>query len=188
MSGGENQLRLRYVALSVGSSRPAAHVTSLLASTAPPRAAGGRVRVEEPGRPPLVVVVGAAGPNLARVHQALVAAGIPVAIGGGRSELVRQHWARWQRGPVLAVLVDPAPDDWRVPGALGARTVVVLSADPDPASMADMLLRGACAVVRGGEVDADLAPILSMVVRGYVAMDAARMADLTAAAAPMMQV
>jgi hypothetical protein len=147
------------------------------------------VRVEEPGRPPLVVVLGKPGSHLARVHRVLVAAGIPVVIGGARKELVRQHWAHWQRGPVLAVLVDPVPDDWQVAASLGARTVVVRSADPDPSSMADMILRGACAVVRGAEVDADLAPVLSLVVRGYVAMDAARMADLTdAAAVPMAQV
>lgn len=125
------------------------------------------------------MVLGRSGPNLARVHRALVAAGIPVVFGGACMELVQQHWAHWQRGPVLAVLVDPVPDDWRVPMSLGARTVVVLSADPDISSMADMLLRGACAVVRGAEIDADLAPVLSLVVRGYVAIDAARMADLT---------
>jgi hypothetical protein len=177
------------VTLSVGSSQPAAPATAPLGVTDPPRAASGRVRIEEPGRSPLVVVLGRPGANLARVHRVLVAAGIPVVIGGARKELVRQHWARWQRGPVLAVLVDPGPGDWRVPASLGARTVVVLSADPDPSRMADMLLRGACAVIRGAEVDADLAPVLSLVVRGYVAMDAARMADLTGAAAvPMMQV
>lgn len=156
--------------LSVGTSR----------RTAPPRTAG-RVRIEEPGRSPLVVVLGTPGPGLARVHRVLVSAGVPVVFGDARTELVRQHWAHWQRGPVLAVLVDPVPDDWRVPMSLGARVVVVLSADPDAASMADMLLRGACAVVRGAEVDFDLKPVLSLVVRGYVAMDAARMADLTGA-------
>ncbi|HEY8471651.1 MAG TPA: hypothetical protein VIL37_03335 [Natronosporangium sp.] len=152
----------------------------------PPRIVG-RVRVEEPGRSPLVVVLGSAGPGLTRVHRVLVSAGVPVVFGevrteAARTQLIADHWARWQRGPVLAVLVDPVPVDWSVPTALGARTVVVLSADPDPTSLADLLLRGACAVVRGAEVDQDLAPVLSLVVRGYVAMDAARMADLTDAA------
>jgi hypothetical protein len=146
--------------------------------TEPPRASG-RVRIEEPGRAPLVVVLGSGRSGPHRVHQLLVAAGTPVVSGGTRAELSREHWARWQRGPVLAVLVDPAPEDWSVAASLGARTVVVLSRDPDLPAMVDMLLRGASAIVRGADIDADLAPALSLVVRGYVAMDAARMADLT---------
>jgi DNA-binding NarL/FixJ family response regulator len=181
----ENHKRRLYVKLGVGSSGQAVSRALSLGLTDPPRA-NGRVRTEEPGRSPLVVVLGLAGPSLDRVHRVLVAAGTPVVCGGTGVELSQDHWARWQRGPVLAVLVDPAPADWQVSASLGARTVVVLSRDPDLSAMVDMLLRGASAIVRGADVGVDLAPVLSVVVRGYVAMDAARMEDLTGGASVRM--
>jgi DNA-binding CsgD family transcriptional regulator len=174
----ENHKRRLYVKLGVESSSQAVSRAMPLGLADLPRS-NGRVRVEEPGRSPLVVVLGSAGPSVHRVHRLLVSAGTPVVLGGTRAELSQEHWARWQRGAVLAVLVDPAPGDWRVAASLGARTVVVLSADPDLPAMVDMLLRGTSAIVRGADIDADLAPVLSVVVRGYVAMDAARMDDLT---------
>jgi DNA-binding NarL/FixJ family response regulator len=177
----ENHKRRLYVKLGVGSSSQAVSKALLLGLTDPPRVSG-RVRTEEPGRSPLVVVIGSAGPGVDRVHQLLVAAGTPVVFGGIRAELRQEHWARWQRGAVLAVLVDPADGDWRVAASLGARTVVVLSKDPDLPAMVDILLRGASAIVRGADIDVDLAPVLSVVVRGYVAMDAARIDDLTGGA------
>jgi DNA-binding NarL/FixJ family response regulator len=161
----ENHKRRLYVKLGVGS-----------CGQAVPRAVSfGPV---DPGRSPLAVVCGPPGLSQERVQLALLAAGIPAVRGGPAVTMDRAHWAVWQRGPTVAVLVDPTSDDWLAPGLLGARTVVVLSADPDLPTLADLVLRGASALVRGEDVAADLATVLSVVVRGYVAMDAARMEDL----------
>jgi DNA-binding NarL/FixJ family response regulator len=174
----ENHKRRLYVKLGVGSCSQAVSRAVSLGLTDPGEPGGPALRGEEPGRSPLAVVCGSAGPSQDRVQLALLAAGIPAVHGGPVATLDRAHWARWQRGPTVAVLVDPAGDDWLVPGLLGARSVVVLSADPDLSTLADLLLRGTSALVRGADVLTDLATVLSVVVRGYVAMDAARMDDL----------
>jgi DNA-binding NarL/FixJ family response regulator len=174
----ENHKRRLYVKLSVSSSSQAVSRAVLLGLVDMGRPGGPLPRFEEPGRAPLAVVRGSAGPSQDRVQLALLAAGIPAVHGGPVATLDRAHWARWQRGPTVAVLVDPTGDDWLAPGLLGARTVVVLSANPDLTTLADLVLRGTSALVRGEDVATDLATVLSVVIRGYVAMDAARMDDL----------
>lgn len=138
----------------------------------------GPVRDAEPARPLLVVVHGSAGSSRARVQLALLTAGVPVVCGALAAPVGREHWARWQRGPIVAVLVDPTCDDWALPPALGARTVVVLTGDPGLPAVVDALLRGASALLRGDDVTADLATVLSVVSRGYLALDATRAGEL----------
>jgi DNA-binding NarL/FixJ family response regulator len=174
----ENHKRRLYVKLGVSSSGQAVSRALSLGLTRPPQSSG-PARTEDPGRPPLVVVTGPVGSSVHRVHRVVVAAGMPVVVGGTHAELGQEHWARWQRGPLLAVLVDPTAEDWQVPASLGARAVLVLSSDPDLPAMVDMLWRGASAIIRSADIDLDLVPVLSVVARGYVAMDAARIQDLT---------
>jgi DNA-binding NarL/FixJ family response regulator len=172
----ENRKRRLYVKLGVTSSSQAVARAASLGLTDPPPP-DSQVRGEEAGRSPLAVVLGSAGPTLDRVQLALLAADVPIVCHLAPAP-GRDHWAAWQRGPLLVVLVDPAQDDWRVPVSLRARTVVVLPADPDLATLTDILLRGASAILRGEDVDADLASVLSVVVRGYVALDQARVEGL----------
>jgi DNA-binding NarL/FixJ family response regulator len=173
----ENHKRRLYVKLGVGSSSQAvSRATSLGLIDA--HRSNGRVRAGEPGRSPIVVVHGSDGPPLRRVQLALMAAGIPVVHSRLARTVEQEHWARWHRGPVVAVLVDPAYEDWLAASSLGAYPVAVLSAEPDLATLSDTLLRGARALVRVDDVASDLVPVLSVVVRGYLAVDAVRMEEL----------
>jgi DNA-binding NarL/FixJ family response regulator len=138
-----------------------------------------QARVAEPGRRPLAVVHGSTGASQEEVVRTLLAAEIPFVQLRVLAPLDQEHWARWQRGPIVAVLVDPAYDDWLVPAVAAAHTVVVLSADPDLPTCTDILLRGAHALVRGRDVRDDLATVLSVVARGYLAVDARCLDDVT---------
>lgn len=139
----------------------------------------GHARITEAGRRPLAVVRGSTGASLDAVVQALLKAEIPFVQLRTLTPLDQEHWARWQRGPIVAVLIDPTYDDWLVPAVVGAPSVVVLSADPDLPTCTDILLRGAHALVLGRDVPDDLATVLSVVARGYLAVDARYLDDLT---------
>ena len=178
----ENHKRRLYVKLGVGSSSQAVSRATALGLFDVPRS-GDLIRGEEPGRPPLALVPGPAGPELDRVQLALLREGIAVVRGKLPARPDQQHWARWHRGPVVAVLVDPTYDDWQPAASLGAHTIAVLSAEPQPATLSDTLLHGVRALVRMEDVAADLGLILAVVVRGYLAADAVRMADLLRATA-----
>lgn len=171
----ENRKRRLYVKLDVGtSSHAVSRATSL--GLVDPSPVPAPVRPEEPGRPPLAVVHGVPGPSLDAVLLALVAAQLPfVYLRSGHSpQCAQEHWARWHRGPILVVLVDPAPDDWRLPAGLGAHSVVVRSREADPTAVADTLARGGRALIRARDVPRHLAPVLSVVSCGYLAVDASQ--------------
>jgi DNA-binding NarL/FixJ family response regulator len=178
----ENHKRRLYVKLDVGSSSQAVSRATAFGLVDPPRT-GDLIRVEEPGRSPLALVHGSDRPKLDRVQLALLAASVPVVRGELPVRPDQQHWARWHRGPVVAVLVDPAYDDWQLAASLGGRTIAVLSAEPQLPTLSDTLLHGVRALVRMEDVATDLGLILSVVVRGYLAADAVRLADLRRAAA-----
>jgi DNA-binding NarL/FixJ family response regulator len=176
----ENHKRHLYAKLGVGSqSHAVSRATSLgLLETGTEVEETTRADVAD-RRAPLVVVRGPDGPCLDSVLVTLVASGIPVVHARPRSPAREEHWARWHRGASAAVLVDPTPDDWRLPATLGAPTVVVHSVEPDLTATVDALLRGAHALVAGEDVGADLAAVLSLVSHGYFAMNAARVGALT---------
>ncbi len=174
----DNHKRRLYTKLDVhNSGHAAARAASLGLVEAP--GAGSPVRRGERGRRALAVVRGPSGRLLDAVQEALLAAEIPFVHAHTLAPLDQEHWARWQRGPVVAVLVDPANDDWLVPAAVAARTMVVLSANPDLPTFTDMLLRGAHAIVPGRDVSDDLAAVLSVVARGYLAVDDTYLDDVT---------
>src|SRR5262249_52975085 len=93
-------------------------------------------------------------------------------------DLSEEHWLRWQRGPVAVVLVDPGPADWALPWALRAPLIVVHSSGPDLAGVADSLLHGAQALVRGAEARDDIVALLPLLRLGYFAMDSAHTTEL----------
>lgn len=170
----ENHKRRLYAKLGVGSS---SHAVS--------RAVGlGMIgqspteRVPQEGASPLVVVHGREHANVDVVMQALIAARFPVVRTRSVIQPGRDHWASWQRGPIVSVLVDPTYDDWLAPATLGAHPIVVLSTEPDLPTFIDLLLRGARGMVRGEDVGTDLASVLSGVVRGYLVVDAAQLDNL----------
>jgi DNA-binding NarL/FixJ family response regulator len=174
----ENHKRRLYVKLDVRSS---GHAVARAASLGLVELPGGdgRHRRGERGRRPLVVVRGEAGPGLTAVQQALLDAALPFVRVHVLTPLEREHWALWQRGPIVTVLVDPTYDDWIVPAGIGAPTMVVLSADPDLPTLIDLLLRGAHALLRAEDVADDLTAVLPAVAHGYLAIDAAHLDDVT---------
>jgi DNA-binding NarL/FixJ family response regulator len=176
----ENHKRRLYPKLGVSSSRDAVFRAGALGLIAPPTA-GGPCRAtdrREPGRAPLAVVHGPPGPGTDGVLRRLTLALIPWVHNRIPVSLEDEHWARWQRGPTVWVLVEPTLDTWAVPPIPGGYVVVVLARRPGLPALLDMLSRGVRAVVQLEHID-DLAAVLSAVVRGYVAMDAAHLADVT---------
>jgi DNA-binding NarL/FixJ family response regulator len=136
------------------------------------------------GRDPLVAVAGPPGPGLDEVTQSLVNRGVTVI------HVVRcppaDHTAHppgddttRPDSPLATILVDPRPGDWLLPAALAAPAVVVHTAEPTVAAIADALLHGARAMLRREQVRTDLASVLSLVHRGYITMDADRFAELS---------
>ncbi len=90
----------------------------------------------------------------------------------------RDHWLRWQRGPMAVVLVDPGPTDWAIPFSLPAPLIVVHGTGPDLADVAAALMHGAQALVRGAEARDDIVALLPLLRLGYFAMDSAHITEL----------
>lgn len=171
----ENQKRRLYAKLGVSS---ASHAVSRAVSLGLIGQTPAEQTHLQEGRSPLVVVHGPDRSGVDAVMRALIAARLPVVRTRTVGEPSRDHWARWQRASVVAVLVDPTYDEWLAPASLGARPIVVLSAEPDLPTLVDMLLRGVRALVRAEDVATDLASVLSVVVRGYLAVDAVQVEHL----------
>jgi DNA-binding NarL/FixJ family response regulator len=138
----------------------------------------GRAQHSQPGQPPLAVVCGPPSLVLDQVMQALVARGLPFVHARTRQPLHQDHWARWHRGPVITVLVDPAGQDWLLPASLHTSVVVVQSVPPDLSTVVESLATGARAVLHAKDVAGDLAEVLALVARGYVAVSAEHAAEL----------
>lgn len=75
-------------------------------------------------------------------------------------------------GVVVAVLVNPAEDDWDEAHALDARVVVVSDGRPDVATSVDLLLRGANAVVESDVELQQMIDVIAVVARGDAYLDA----------------
>jgi len=173
----ENHRRRLYMKLDVGNSGHAvARAISMGLVDSPDQ--NGQARYEERGHGPLVLVRGRPGSILDAVRCALLAAQIAFVHVATPAPLHQEHWVRWQRGPIVAVLIDPTYDDWLVPVGVTTRIVVVLSGDADLPTFVDVLLCGAHALLRGHDVAEDLAAILPAVAHGYLAVDATHLDDI----------
>ena len=166
----DNHKRRVYAKFGVGSQSLAVSRAIALGLVEPK--ANGEVRLFQPGQPPLAVVCGSPGPVLDKVMQTLVGRGLPFVHARAQQPLQPDHWARWHRGPVITVLVDPHDRDWLLPASIDTAVVVVRSAQPDLSTVADLLATGVRAVVHAGDAAADLPDVLSLVARGYVALSA----------------
>jgi DNA-binding CsgD family transcriptional regulator len=138
----------------------------------------GQARHQERRYRPLVMVSGQPGSSLDAVRCALLAAQISFVHIATPAPVHQEHWIRWQRGPIVAVLIDPTYDDWLVSVGVTTQIVVVLSIDADLPTFVDVLLRGAHALLRGDDVAEDLAAILPAVAHGYLVVDATHGDDI----------
>jgi DNA-binding NarL/FixJ family response regulator len=112
------------------------------------------------------------------VARALLGAALPFVRVHVPTPLDHEHWALWQRGPLVTLLIDPSYDDWNVPDAVGGPAMVVLSREPDLPTLIDALLRGAHALLPVRNIVDDLAAVLPAVARGFVAIDGAHLDDV----------
>jgi len=117
------------------------------------------------------VLLGPAGQGRDELAQLLISERVPFVLALKREELIRDHWVWWHRGPIVAVLVDPEPEDWAPTISLGAPIVVVRSRDvPEQLAIADALARKASGLVSKADVATGLGPILSVVAQGLLVM------------------
>lgn len=173
----DNHKRRVYAKFGVGSQSLAVSRAIALGLVEPAKS-NGEARHWQPGQPPLAVVCGPASPVLNQVVQTLVGRGLPFVHARSQQPLHQDHWARWHRGPVITVLVDPVDRDWLLPASIDTAVVVVQSAQPDLAVVTDLLATGARAVVHADDVADDLPEVLSLVSRGYVALSAGHATEL----------
>jgi len=129
----------------------------------------------------LTVVSGPPGPVLDRVVTALIASRLPFVLVRIPGRVADTHWARWHRGPLVAALVDPGPQDWPVVAELGVPAVLVHSSPLDPPELAEALASGASALVAEDRVDAHFLSVLQMVGQGYLVVDSSPMRPLIGA-------
>jgi two-component system, NarL family, nitrate/nitrite response regulator NarL len=185
----ENLKRRVYAKLEVSSSAHAvARAASLgmLGRESPPAKPAARRRKREDGEfSMLSVVSGQPGRALDRVVAALLGSGLPFVLAQGPSAAgpaADAHWARWQRGPMVAVLVDPREQDWDLVAELSIPAILVHSRPFDSPELASALATGASALVAADRIDAHFLSVLRMVSQGYLVVDSMPMRPLIKAA------
>ena len=131
----------------------------------------------------LSVVSGESCPALDRVVAALLDSRLPFVFSQGQHGPASDtHWARWHRGPVVAVLVDPQERDWELVADLSIPAIVVHGKPFDSPELASALATGASALVAADRIDAHFLSVLRMVSQGYLVVDSMPMRPLIEAA------
>jgi len=116
-------------------------------------------------------------PGLARDIAALV---LDVEAGEGSAAPVAPH-----EYTAVVVLVDPAPADWDTAVATGAPVVLVTGSPLDPAGAAEVVLRGADAVVHAGSNPEKLLDAVRVLAGGGTLLDPEQARALARAARTM---
>ena len=129
----------------------------------------------------LAVVSGQYCSALDQVVSALVSAPLPFVLVRQPGPVADTHWARWHRGPIVAVLVDPAPPDWDLVAELSVPAILVHSKPLDPPELADALASGASSLVSADRIDDHFLSVLRMVGQGYLVVDSMPMRPLIGA-------
>lgn len=120
---------------------------------------------------PLVVVAGEPGRTMDLVQATLIARRLPVLRDTAPSWTEPTHAVRWHRGPVVRILVDPAPDHWRVSAAPWRGTVVIHNRQHGNSVVLTTFANGGAALLAGDRVGEALIPVLTLVNDGYVVLD-----------------
>jgi len=176
----ENLKRRVYAKLGVNSSAQAVSRTASLGMlgqrpTKPMRLPA----VSSNNFPVLTIVSGRPCPALDQVVAALIADGLPFVLERGHGgPLADAHWARWNRGPILAALVDPESADWDLVTELGVPAIVVHSEPLDSAELARALAGGANSLVPADRISDHFVTVLRMVSQGYLVVGSLPMRSL----------
>jgi DNA-binding NarL/FixJ family response regulator len=129
----------------------------------------------------LSVVCGQRRSALTRVVTALLASQLPFVLVHEPGPVADAHWARWHRGPIVAVLVDPAPPAWNLVAELGVPAILVHSRPLEPPELAEALSCGASSLVPADRIDDHFLSVLRMVGQGYLVVDSMPMRPLIGA-------
>jgi two-component system, NarL family, nitrate/nitrite response regulator NarL len=146
----------------------------------PPQAAR-RLPQAEGDSPVLTVVSGQHCSTFDEVVVALVGSRLPFVLMRGHGPVSDTHWARWHRGPIVVVLVDPEPPDWDLAAELGVPAILVHTKPLDPPELAEALACGAGALVAADRVEDHFLSVLRMVSQGYLVVDSKPMRPLIGA-------
>jgi two-component system, NarL family, nitrate/nitrite response regulator NarL len=128
--------------------------------------------------PLLTIVSGQACPALNQVVVTLLANGLPFVLVRGHGPLAESHWAHWNRGPLVAALVNPRPADWDLVEELGGPAIVVHSEPLDSPELARALASGANSLVSADRINDHFLAVLRMVSQGYLVVDSLPMRSL----------
>jgi len=175
----ENLKRRVYAKLGVNSSAQAVSRAASLGlldqrASKPPR----RPTPRSSNFPMLTVVSGQACPALDQVVAALIGSGQPFVLVRRHGPLTDSHWAAWNRGPIVASLVNPEPADWDLAKELGIPAIVVHSEPLDGPELARALAGGANSLVPADRISDHFLPVLRMVSHGYLVVDSRPMRSL----------
>jgi two-component system, NarL family, nitrate/nitrite response regulator NarL len=185
----ENLKRRVYAKLDVSSSVHAVAKAASLGMLEPrPPAEAAKRRPVARRRPPaegegvvLAVVSGQYCSALDQVVAALVSSPLPFVLVRKPGPVSDTHWARWHRGPIVAVLVDPVPEDWDMVAELGVPAILVHSKPLDPPELAEALACGASSLVPADRIEDHFLSVLRMVGQGYLVVDSMPMRPLIGA-------
>jgi DNA-binding CsgD family transcriptional regulator len=132
--------------------------------------------------PVLAIVAGQSCPAMDQVVVALLANGLPFVLPRCRGSLTDSHWASWNRGPLVAVLVNPGAADWDMVEEHGVPVIVVHTEPLDSSELARALADGASSLVAADRIADHFLTVLRMVSQGYLVVDSLPMRSLIGAA------
>jgi two-component system, NarL family, nitrate/nitrite response regulator NarL len=185
----ENLKRRVYAKLDVSSSVHAVAKAASLGMLEPQADPEAAKRPPVPKRRPpaegdgvvLAVVSGQYCSALDQVVGALVSSPLPFVLVREPGPVSDTHWARWHRGPIVAVLVDPVQQDWDMVAELGVPAILVHSKPLDPPELAEALACGASSLVPADRIEDHFLSVLRMVGQGYLVVDSMPMRPLIGA-------
>jgi len=178
----ENLKRRVYAKMGVNSSAHAASRAAALGMLDQPAVPAGRRAEPSRDYPMLTVLSGPACWALDEVAQVLVSSALPFVQLREPGPVADAHWARWQRGPIVAALIDPTPRDWDLVEELSVPAILVHSKPLEPSELAEALARGASSLVSADKIAQHFRSVLTMVGQGYLVVDSMPMRLLMRAA------
>ncbi len=129
----------------------------------------------------LTVVSGQEGSAIDQIAAVLVATQLPFVLIKTHGPVAETDWARWHRGPIVAVLVDPEQQDWDLVAELGVPAILIHSKPVDPPELAEALASGASALLPTDRIDDHFLSVLRMVGQGYLVVGHSPMRPLIGA-------